>query len=106
MGLNLNPLVRTIFTLFLWRFDDYVGSVSCFGYGVFVPTGVNPKCDIFAFAVFLPIGVESKVGRLIEMFGAQIPCFTSKFETQFYIYINSLTSPYSLLPLLFHQKRD
>ena len=32
---------------FSLRFEDYVGSVSGLGFGVFVPTGVESKCDIF-----------------------------------------------------------
>ena len=36
------------------------------GSGVFVPTGVKSKCDIFEFVVFVPIGVESKGGRFIK----------------------------------------
>ena len=50
------------------HFDDSVARVSGSGSGVFVPTGVKSKCEIFAFVVFMPIGVESKGGRLIEMF--------------------------------------
>ena len=56
------------FCAFSLRFDDSVGSVSCLGYGVFVPTGVKSKSDILAFCVFVPIGVDYKGGRLIEMF--------------------------------------
>ena len=56
------------FCAFSLRFDDSVGSVCGLGFGVFVPTGVKSKCDIFAFVVFVPIGVEPKGGQLIEMF--------------------------------------
>ena len=41
-------------------FDNSVGCVSGLGSGVFVTTGVDSKCDIFAFEVFVPIGVKSK----------------------------------------------
>ena len=44
------------------RFDNYVGCVSGLGSGVFVPTGVKPKYDVFVFLVFVPKGVESKGG--------------------------------------------
>ena len=74
-------------------FDDYVGSVSGLGSGVFILTGVDPKCDIFAFDVFVPIGVESKVSRLIETLWRSNPFFISKFETRFYSYSLSHTSP-------------
>ena len=49
------------------RFDDSLGRVSGLGPGVFVPTVVESKCDIFAFVMFVPIGVESKGVQLIEM---------------------------------------
>ena len=35
---------------------------------VFLPTGVEYKCDVFEFVMFVSIGVEFKGGRLIEMF--------------------------------------
>ena len=47
-GLTPDPLVHNIFAFSLC-FDDSVGSVSCLGSGVFVPTGVGSKGDIFAF---------------------------------------------------------
>ena len=43
-------------------FDYSVIHVSSLGSDVFVPTGVESKCDIFAFVVFVSIGVESKSG--------------------------------------------
>ena len=43
------------FTTFSLRFENSVGRVSGLGSGVFVPTGVESKCDIFAFVVFVPI---------------------------------------------------
>ena len=56
------------FCAFSLRFDDSVGSVNGLGSGIFLPTGVNSKSDIFAFYVFVPTGVEYRGGRLIEMF--------------------------------------
>ena len=56
------------FRAFSLQFDYSIGSVSCLGYGIFAPTGVDSKCDIFAFDVFIPIGVEYKGDRLIKMF--------------------------------------
>ena len=61
MVLTQGPLVRA----FPLRFDDSVGRVSGLGSGVFSPTGVDSKCDIFSFVVSVPKGVESKGGRLI-----------------------------------------
>ena len=40
---------------FYLRFIYSVGSVSGLGSGVFLPTGVESKYDIFAFDVFIPI---------------------------------------------------
>ena len=68
MGPTPDPLVRTIFTLFSLRFDNSIGRVSGLGSGVFIPTGVESKCDIFVFVMFVPIRVESKGGRLVETF--------------------------------------
>ena len=56
------------FYAFYLRFDDVVSSVSGLGSGIFVPTVVEFKYDIFAFVVLVPIGVESKGGQLIKMF--------------------------------------
>ena len=42
--------------------DNSVGCVSGLGYGIFVPTGVESKFDIFVFVVFVLIGVKSKGG--------------------------------------------
>ena len=72
---------------FLLRFDDSVGHVSLLGSGVFVPTRVKSKCDVFEFVVFMPIVVEPKRGQLIEIFGAQIPDFCSKFQNQFIVIV-------------------
>ena len=38
------------FCAFSLCFDNSVGSVSGLGYGVFVPTGVEYKCDIFCLS--------------------------------------------------------
>ena len=65
MGLNPGPLLRA---LFHFVFYDSVGCVIGLGSGVFVPTGVKLKCDVFVFVVCVPIVVEYKGGRPIEMF--------------------------------------
>ena len=54
MGLTLGPLVRTL-SSFSLNFDHSIGSVSGLGSGVFVPTGVESKCDVLTFVVFVPI---------------------------------------------------
>ena len=105
LGMTLYPLVLNIFHFF-FAFYDSVGSVGGLGSGVSVPTVVESQYDIFAFVVFIPIGVESKGDRLIRKIGAQIPYFLSKFETPFYSYSHSLTSPHSILQILLHQKHE
>ena len=50
------------FCAFYLRFDNSVGSVSGLVSGIFVPTGVESKCDIFTSDLFVPIGVDFKVG--------------------------------------------
>ena len=42
---------------FTLHFDGFSG----FGFGVFVPKGVDSKCDVIEFVVFATIGVDSKV---------------------------------------------
>ena len=42
------------FHAFSLRFDNYVVSVCVLGSGVFVPTGVESKVNIFAFDAFVP----------------------------------------------------
>ena len=50
---------------FKLNFDNNVGPVSGLGSDIFVPTGVDSKCDVF---------VDPS-----KCFGAKIPDFTSKF---------------------------
>ena len=64
MGLTQVPLVRVLFHCCF----DSVGCVSGLGSSVFVPTGVDSKCCIFAFVVFVPIGVKSEGVQLIKTF--------------------------------------
>ena len=49
MVLTQGPLVRA----FPLRFDDSVGRVSGLGSGVFSPTGVDSKCDVFLFVALV-----------------------------------------------------
>ena len=42
--------------------EDSVGRVSGLGSRVFVPTGVDSKCDVFAFFVFVTIRDNYKGG--------------------------------------------
>ena len=87
------------FCAFSLCFDHSVGSVSLFGCGIFAPTGVESKGDIFAFDMFVPTRVESRGGRLIKKKLRSIFYFPSKFETRFYSYSCSQTLPDSLQPL-------
>ena len=67
------------FCNFSLSFGDSIGSVSVLGSGVFEPTGVESKGDIFAFDVFVPTGVKSKCGRLIKI------CLRSNSQFSFQI---------------------
>ena len=67
-GSNLGSSGTYYFQYFSLRFDNYVGSVSVLGSGIFAPTGVESKCNIFVFVVFVPIGVKYKGGQLIKLF--------------------------------------
>ena len=59
LWLLLRNLWYVLFPAFSLQCDYYVDSVSGLSSGVFVPTGVEFKCDIFVIVVFVPIGVES-----------------------------------------------
>ena len=87
-------------------FDDYVGRVSSLGSSVFVPTGVKSKCDFVRFSCSYQYESSPKVVDSSKHFGAQIPDFLSKFETQFYSYSHGLTYLNLFLPLWIHQKHD
>ena len=50
------------FCAFYLHFDNSVGSVCGLGSSIFVPTGVESRCDIFVFVVFVLIVVKSKGG--------------------------------------------
>ena len=56
-----------------------VGSVSGLGAGIFVPTGVESKCDIFCFLHSYQQESSPKVVNSSKKIGAQIPYFLSKF---------------------------
>ena len=47
---------------FPFCFDGSVGRVRGLGYGVFLPTGVGSKCDVFVFVVLITIVVKYKGG--------------------------------------------
>ena len=65
LGLTLDLLVRTLFTIVLRVEESIVGVLAS---EVFSPTGVDSVEGIFASAVFIPIGVDSKGGQLLEIF--------------------------------------
>ena len=78
----------------------WIGSV------VFVPTGVNSKCHVFAFVVFISKESSPKVVNSSKCFGGKIPYFTSKFQNQFCSYIHGLAFLLSFRLLSIHQKYD
>ena len=63
MCLTTGPLARS---LFYCVFAITLVVLVAWGSGIFVPTIVEFKCDVFAFFVFVSIGVRYKGGRLIE----------------------------------------
>ena len=56
----------TQFFFFSFSSCDSVARVSGLASGIFSPTGVDSKCDIFEFVVFVPIGVEYKGCRIFS----------------------------------------
>ena len=98
MRLTPDPRVRTIFVFFL-RFDDSVGCVSGLESGVFCQQESIPNVIFLNFSCSYQYEAIPKVDDSSKCFGALIPYFISRFVTQFYSYIHSLTSAHSLLPM-------
>ena len=79
------------FCAFSLCFDESVVSVNVLGSEVFVPTGVEYKCAIFASDYFYQQESSPKAVDSLKYFGAQIFYFIYKFENQFYSYSHSQT---------------
>ena len=75
-GFNSGSSGKYAFSL---SFKDSVGHISGLGFGIFSLIRVNSKCDIVVFVLFMSIGVKYKGVRPIELFGAHIHDFPSKF---------------------------
>ena len=105
MVLTQDPLVHTLLLIFL-RFYCSVGHVSGLGSGIFVPTGVDSKCEILRLSYLYQYKSTPTVVNSLNHFGAKITCSLSKFVTQFYTYSHGMTSPHSFLPPSLHQKHD
>ena len=99
----LTPVLM-VCALFPCVFYYFIGCVSGLRSGVFAPTLVELKCDVFAFVMFVSIVVEYKGGRLIEMIWRSSSLFPSKFKNQLYSYSCGLTFPHSFRPLSLRQK--
>ena len=56
--LTPGPIVRALFRCIL----TIPVVMLVVGYGIFIPTGIDSKCDVFSFVLFVPIGVKSKGG--------------------------------------------
>ena len=81
MFLTSGPLVRTVFPLFICVLTILLVVLVAWGLAFAYQHESIYKCDIFAFFGFIRMGSESKGGRLIKYFGAQIICSLFKFET-------------------------
>ena len=99
MVMTLDTLVSALFAIFICVLTNYVGSVSCLGSGIFLPTGVESKVKFLRLTCLYQHESTPKVAGLSKWFGAQISYVISKFETQFYSYSRSQTLPHSLKPL-------
>ena len=94
MGLNLDPLVRTILPLFICVLKIPLVVNMAWGLEFLYQQESIPNVIIFAFVVFVP--TFPKVVDSSKCFGDQITYFLSKLETQFYSYSHGLTLPQSL----------
>ena len=106
IGLTPGPLVRNIFPVFLCVLKNSVGCVSGLVSGIFAPTVVDFKFDIFRLTCSYQWESNQKLVDSLKYFGAQITCVISKFESQFYIYSHGLNIPNSFLPMLLCGKHD
>ena len=70
---------------FPFYFDDSVGSVSGLGSGIFVPTGVKSKCEIFAFVVLVSIGSSPKVDDSSKKLALKFLIFPPSFKINFIV---------------------
>ena len=98
-GSDSGSSVTYYFCAFSLYFYNSVGSFRVLGSGVFAPTVVKSKYDFFRLTCSHQQESSPKVVDSSKCFGAQIPCFISKFETQFYSYNCSQNLPHSLQQL-------
>ena len=65
MGLTLDPIVRTLFLIFICVLTIYLVVLMIWGLAFLYQQELSPNV-IFAFDVFVPIGVDYKGGLAIK----------------------------------------
>ena len=106
MGLNPDPLVRTLFGIFIFILIIPLVVLVVWGQAFLHQQDSSPKVIFLSLTCLYQQDLSPKVVDSSEYFGAQIPYFLSKLETQFYRFSRSQTLTPSLQPLYFHQKYD
>ena len=99
MGLNPDPLVCTIFTLFICILTILLVVLVVWGLTSSYQQESSPKVTFLRLTCSYQQETITKVVDSSKCFGSQIPYFISKFETQFYSYSRGQTLHHSLQPL-------
>ena len=98
-GSDSGSSVTYKFPAFSLSFDDSVGSVSVLGSIILYRQGSSPNVILLHLTFSYLYQSNPRLVDSLKCFGAQTPCFLSKFENQFYRYIHVINSPHSILPL-------
>ena len=86
MGLNPDPLERTIFTIFLYILMILLVVLVVWGLTFLYQQQSFPNVIFLGLTCLYQYESIPIVADLLKFFDAQIPCFLSKFETRFYSY--------------------
>ena len=94
LGMTLDPLVPTLFLVYIFIFTIPLVELVAWGLAFFYRQESSPNV-IFSHLLYShQYEMNPKVVNSSKCFGAQIPCSFYKFETRFYSYSLGLTSPH------------
>ena len=99
MGLTPDILVCTLFATFLCILKIPLVVLVVWGLLFLYQQESSPNSIVLCLICSYQYESNPKVVDSFKCFGAQIPYFISKFETQFYSYSRRLTTYHSLLQL-------
>ena len=99
LGLTPDPLIHTLFALFIFVFTTTLLVLGFWDLVFLHPQEVSITVIFLRLMCLYQHESSPKVVDSSKCFGAQIPYFISKFETQFYFFSRIQTLPHSLQPL-------